>query len=236
MAKKDNVFYFSVRDSNNLRSDVWRCFTEKEGTEHDIYLLPLGLNSAIKTSFHKSGIWRTAFTNDYLSKKKNEGYSFEGDRIFDKWEEAKEIGKGIILALRVYVLDEAVTIPISTQGKQRNIVYVSPVEDYGFCNVFMILIMNYSVQEIRENWPGKKDKSQLIGVCKMSNGQSLCIVCIKDKTIYPPAPEEKLNFKLLTNKENIINQLPKQFRMGIGGNLEDGSRYIIEKVVNLSNG
>lgn len=62
MAKNIADLRFAIKNSSGLVSSIWRLWATRHG---DVYLATRSMAKIEKFSFHKSGICRSAFTNEH---------------------------------------------------------------------------------------------------------------------------------------------------------------------------
>ena len=90
------------------RGNVWWLSTRKN--KNDIYIGARAFADVMKISLHQSGIWRLAFTSEYVSKG-SAVVSPSQDRAIDKWERPPEFMPGVTKAFEIVIPGSEVTAP-----------------------------------------------------------------------------------------------------------------------------
>lgn len=79
------------------RSSVWRIWANPG--KYDLYVAVRHLARNVKFSFHESGIWRHAWTDEDVAEK----FTGARDRLLDRWERPGEAANGWTRALTIVV-------------------------------------------------------------------------------------------------------------------------------------
>ncbi len=229
----DQEIRFTVTDGKGKRSATWKCWSQAESGKNDIYLICREMKGAIKTSFHQSGIWRSAFSEEFWEQNFDTFRGHIEDRCLDKWSVLNEIGPGIVLAFFIYI--PYLSINIVGEQIRKNIVQVeSPPEDETV-QISILITKQYTKVS---NWPGETSMgTKLIGSMVLANGDIVWIVykyvdAIKIENLNEEG--RKVN-PFFFNNYNIVDLRKNNLRALIWGDTKDGTRVIIESTVNNEN-
>jgi hypothetical protein len=232
MNTKEKEICFTVTDDKGKRSATWKCWSQPESGNNDIYLICREIKGAIKTSLHQSGTWRNAFSKEFWDDNFD---TFRGnieDRCLEKWSELNGIQPGIILAFCIVV--PYLSINISDGQVKSKIVQVpSPPENKAVEISILITKQNTEMPY----WPAKTSLgTNLIGSLVLANGD---IVWVVYRFIDEPQIEN-LNEKVIKvdslffKNYNIIDLKQNNLHSLVFGERKDGIRVIIEYCVKWS--
>jgi hypothetical protein len=167
----EQVIRFAITDGCNNRAATWRCWTDSGKGKSDFYLSCREIASELKVSFHETGIWRIAYTEE-MWLKPDSFANRPNDRAFIKRNRPAPIFPGLTLALRIVTPAAAVSMLIDSSLKD----YISiPIPSLD--KAIEIIIFISTEESIGSNWPGKRSMNTfLIGSFLLANGETVCLV------------------------------------------------------------
>jgi hypothetical protein len=202
-SKKSKV-RFAVGSPEGPRGNVYRLWT----TNDEVYLSIRALTGEEKVSLHKSGQWRSAFTEEHIAK----GSPFvtaDQDRAFDKWTRPPEFAPGLTLAFNIVVPASEVTMPqhpaeANAAVRGTEIVWVPPAPA-GYETHFTVLFTTAEATAATlPDWPGRSSMgARLIFRAELANTESVWLV-----TYEQPMHEEQRQ-RLEEYKHDVITALKR---------------------------
>ena len=211
---------FSVSNQRGFRSATWNCFAQTQ--KDDVYLTCREFKGAMKVSFHETGEWHLGFDKTFLDKNAPKDSPLLIDRLPLKWQEPQELSSGIILALRILVPENVITVP--KKEEKKSLVWI-PSPPIG--KTVEILIFLAPPEAKVSTWPGERAMgTKLVGKIELDSGKKVWVVhmVIDTPPLKHPAGGKATFFRDLTPEEEKGQGLRA---IGIGKH-EDGSVYLRE--------
>lgn len=187
MSKKNAAVRFAAVTPAGLRSTVWRLWSS--GPKGDVYLAARTLAQDIKVSFHHSGKWRHAFTEEHVSKPTSFVPSGE-DRAQSKWRRPSEMAPGVTMAFQIIVPASEVTLPAggtgSPTGSKQSIVRV-PAAPIGSATYFTIIFTTRGTTAATlPGWPGRRAMDTvLVGRIGLPTSETVWVVAHEQRLPEP---------------------------------------------------
>ena len=171
----EKLLRFTITDGQDKRAATWKCWTNTG--KSDFYLSCREL-SDIKISFHESGRWRVAYTQE----------SFDNpDRWINRPTERKMVSvecplpffPGCIMVLQIYTPSAAVSIPLQSMPKGTIFIPTATLSMF----IETTLVMTSSDVAVT-SWPSASTmKTSLVGYLRLANADTVWIVY---RAIQPP--------------------------------------------------
>jgi hypothetical protein len=164
---------FGIHDGAGRRATTWKLWTETAGGKSDVYLTCRSLGGALKTSFHQSGKWHTAFSQSTFENSVKGAIPKFEDRYIEKWPRPPEFASGATDAFRIVIPWSAVTSPIEGSNT-KGVTWIPNAPDDKATEI--------SIQIIKptmpvSGWPGKRSMgTSLIGSIPLENGEKVWVV------------------------------------------------------------
>jgi hypothetical protein len=177
-SKELAVVRFAVGQPDGPQSSVWRLWVDG----NDVYISQRDLTSVKKVSLHESGIWRYAWTAEFVAKAPP--FLAPGqDRATDKWDRTTlEFLPGVTRAFDILVPASEVTMPkhaepAAVSGKKKIVWVPSPPE--GCAMHFTVLITTAEVTAATSGWPGRRTMgTRFIWKAELPNTQTVWLVAL----------------------------------------------------------
>jgi hypothetical protein len=212
---------FGVGDGVSRRAGTWRCWANHGG--NDIYLLCRELRSALKTSLHASGHWRTAFEQKFLDA--NAIQEEWPSRVVMDWERPNGLAPGVTLAYRIVAPFAAVNTAIEPEDAS-GLVWIQPPPE-GKAVETVVVITGPGVSTT--NWPGKHSmNTSLVGRFELGNGDTVWLVT---HLIMMPPGTVSLNRVRFFHGRGEADVKAPGLRAIVFGSEPDGSRVMYELVL-----
>jgi hypothetical protein len=168
---KERAVRFGVTDGKGHRSATWKCWTYVGASKSDVYLACRELRGELKASFHESGSWHIAYSNNFFRNGFEESSKPES-RFTQQWPRPPEIAKGITLAFRIVIPWSATKTPITS--RDSGVKWI-PTPEAGKAIETDIFITSKTVQ--CTDWPGKNSmRTELVGSFPLESGETMWLV------------------------------------------------------------
>ncbi|AII60150.1 hypothetical protein X793_00375 [Dehalococcoides mccartyi CG4] len=222
---KQHSIRFGISDGNGRRACTWKCWTHIGSGKSDVYIICRSLDSSVKVSLHDSGNWRVAFSQEFYHEQSDIFAENPKGRCLSVWEPI-EISPGVILAFHIVTPYSSITNPIGKND--NNVIWALQKPKYTASEIFIVLT---SSDAVVSSWPGKNSMgTSLLGSFQLENKSKMWIV---EKPVICPnfkIPQGRLTYFKNMHKENISGDNIRAF---IIGKEKDGSRYIVDAVVDV---
>jgi len=120
---KNHAIRFAVGSPEGPQSPEWRLWSSRNTS--DVFLAARTIAGQAKVTFHESGRWRLAFTEEYASDP-NPYVQPGEDRATAKWRRPPEVAPGITRAFFIMVPASELTSPKVESKSHPDTVWVSP--------------------------------------------------------------------------------------------------------------
>lgn len=197
------------------RSSVWRVWANT--SSHDVYIASRTIAGIQKYSLHASGIWRLAFTSEYMA----EVGAGEVDRVIDRWSRPEPDASGVVPGPIIAVRAEDVTDMDDTAlGGQIDWV-PAPAADEGvfFHTLFLRLGQELSLPP----------RTMPVGILRLTNDEGFLVAA--ETAVPSDEQRESLVDARRKAEATLPDEVLKQagepgLRLGVFGNYDDGRRYV----------
>lgn len=218
----ESAIRFGLQNNANKRSSIWKCWTNSGRGKNDVYVTNRAIGKAMKVSLHESGSWHIAFDSHFLNKEIEGESRLKSDRFVDKWPRPPEISKGCMLALRIIIPEDVITIPITDRDPLSTIWISSPPPGKA---IEIVLLFTTPCPDV-SNWPGRDSmKAQLLGSFQVESGYRVWLVYY---TIDKPTMDARKGTVTLFKSGKAIAQQKRIYRAIILSQAPDGSRILYE--------
>jgi len=220
MAKRKIRFGVGDQDAGK-RASTYTCWTHVGKGLTDVYFANRSIGQ-FKVRLHDSGECHTCFDPTFLEKEAPSNSPLRTNRFTDKWGAAWD-ENGVWVAFHVLVPSGVVTLPI---GRETNIRWILPAPDGQSVEITLVL----TKPGVKcSNWPGRNSMgTDLVDSFKLEDGATVWVVHrVVDTPECPPlTPQMITEFK----SGGGLDWPKGGFRILIGGDSDDGSRFWIETV------
>lgn len=160
---------FGVVDDLGNRAASWKLFT-RTGPNIDFYLACRELGGSLKTSFHQSGFWHTAYNQAAFERMKPSDK--EGrDRFISRWPKPIEKLPGFWVGMHIITPFGSPTV--QDQNLPADFIKVAPAPP-GRAIEFTIAVS--APQALISDWPGSKTGAVLVGTVALADGSTVWVL------------------------------------------------------------
>lgn len=157
---------FGVVDDLDNRAASWKLFT-RTGPNIDFYLACRELGGSLKTSFHQSGFWHTAY--DQATFKRMEPADQQGrDRFISKWPKPTEKLPGFRIGMHIITPFGSSTV--QDQKLPTGFIKVAPAPT-GRAIEFTVAVSEPQLSI--SGWPGS---TNLVGTLALADGSTVWVL------------------------------------------------------------
>lgn len=219
MAKKENAFRFGVKSSDGKSSGIYRIWGNGKGSTSDIYFSIRTIAGILKISFHESGDYRSAFTQQYVEKEIEKGTWNKNSRILDRWQCQNEIRPRAKCALRLAIPTRTLIEDVNRSKENGKIYWISPKTGDTITEIDIFFIRPDSEDTRLPGIP--------LAALELPNQNVVCVSMLqyemndKIETIL-----KKFHFSIESENGDITTP-----RAVIFGNDEDETRWLVETIV-----
>ena len=168
---KKRAIRFGVIDGNGGRAATWKLLVETTERGEEVYLICRALGGSLKTSFHSSGQWHTAYTGSCYERLLS-GDPAHPTRFVEKWNRPTAVAPGITLAFRIVTPSGSVTSAVDPKDKSLIEIPCAPPGQAIEASVL------FTAEEAPvTEWPGKRSmRTSLIGSVRLATGELVWVV------------------------------------------------------------
>ena len=216
----EQVLRFAVTNGVDKRAATWRCWTNGQ-VSSDFYLACRELGSELKVSFHDTGIWRIAYTQEMWSNPD----SFEkkpDDRAFMKCKRPSPFAPGLTMVCKLLTPATSADIPINSPLSN---VFQMPIFDVSM-SIQIVLLLSPNGSQY-SGWPGKKSmNTSLIGSLLLANGEVVWLVYHVIAT--PPNPGSLTGTSHFLHGKNMDDLKTRHMHAHLFGYNPEGGFQIVD--------
>ncbi|TJV14895.1 hypothetical protein [Mesorhizobium sp.] len=160
---------FGVVDELGNRAASWKLFT-RTGSNIDFYLACRELGGSLKTSFHQSGFWHTAYDQAAFERMKPSDQ--EGrDRFISKWPKPTEKLPGFRIGMHIITPFGSSTV--QDKNLPAGFIKVAPAPT-GRAIEFTVAVSEPQV--LISGWPGSRTGTSLVGTLALADGSTVWVL------------------------------------------------------------
>jgi hypothetical protein len=218
-----DVIRFAVGKADGPRSGVWRVWTGGDGS---VYVGARETAGRFKASLHPSGQWHVAFHDVSLAKKLAVGAE-PTSRFIDTFGPPSEVGPGVRRAFRVLIPWQAVVMPPHGKATEGAVVWLPELAPRMVAECAVVLTASEAQVG---GWPGRTREASLVGRLPLPGGASAWVVSWT-RRVQPSELTAWYNVRLplaFRDRLNAAYSPDANFRLTLGGDAPDGSRFVVE--------
>lgn len=225
----EHALRFGVSDGAGKRAATWVLVAARP-PKNDLYLACRSLGGALKTSFHESGDWRTAYIEAAFQELVESTGPEAQDRIIVQWPRPPELAPGITLAFRIVTPWTAVVSAIKSSDATK-VTWV-PNAPEGKATEITILIS--AADTTVSGWPGKDSMGTcLVGSMPLANGDTVWAVhMVTEMSDYGSLREQIVHLYKGRSRDDLASAGILRAQLFVDH--PDGSRAIHDLVGNYS--
>lgn len=214
---------FGIHDDHGNQAATWKLWTQTGNS--DVYLTCRTLGGTLKTSFHESGQWHVAYTQNKFETIVKGAILNKSDSYIQKWPRPKPIAAGITLAYRIVTPYFAITLPKPKTHKKFTWITNAPQPK----STEIDILITSPFQKVT-GWPGKRSMgNSLIGSFDLTNGGRIwAVYMIVDMPDLSTINNKPAQFYKGRSKEDLKSGILRALAFG---DEKDGSRVIYDVLV-----
>lgn len=222
---REQALRFGIHDAAGYQAATWKLWTTGGG-KSEVYLTCRELLGTIKTSFHESGQWHTAYPQNVFEKLVEGAIPTFKDRYFEKWSRLFNIAPGITLAFRIVTPWSAVNTPVK-EDKSESITWLPNAPESKATEIDILITK--PTTPLTE-WPGRQlIGTSFIGALLLANGEiTWAVYRIVDMPDFSNLGTGTGHFFKGKNEKDLKG---KDLRSFAFGTQPDGSRIIFDCAV-----
>lgn len=188
------VVRISVGPPPKPQSAIFRIWSPKG--KNDIYASVRNIAGHIKISLHESGACNAGLTYQFTENEKKAVAAIGGSRHQSSWRRQTHVGSRIVTPLQFVIPSSQLKVSQKNLETPEKITWIAPPQlDHS-----IIISCIFSGQALTdEQWPGRRNETQLIGTKLLSNGEKFWLVWQK-------CPTSTLELEILSEAERHMRR------------------------------
>ena len=161
----------SVGRPDGPSSGVFRIWSPKG--KSDVYASMRGIAGQVKISLHESGSCIAGLTREFAAKEVDAVAAMGGERHQSKWSRLRHTGKRIVTPLQFVVPESQLRLQSGETTSDTEIGWIkSP--DSGRSIIISCIFSGQFLSN--ENWPGRLNRTRLVGSKLLPNGEKFWLI------------------------------------------------------------
>ena len=165
------VARLAVGQPDGPSSGVFRIWSPKG--KSDVYAGMRGIAGQVKISLHESGICTAGLTAQFAAKGAEAVAATGGERNQSRWTRRRPTGKRIVTPLKFVVPESELRLRPGENARDSK---VERIEAPGSGRSVIISCIFSGQCLSSENWPGRRNGTQLVGLKLLPNGEKFWLV------------------------------------------------------------
>ena len=225
-----NSIRFGITDGAGNRASTWKIWSPSN--KSDVYLACRSLGGYLKASFHESGSWHIAYTQETFEDLVEGVIRSQTSRFLEKWPRPSTIAPGTTLAYRIITPHSAVNTKFDQKSFKRNVTWIACDFPHDATEVAVLII---SPNTKCTGWPGKNSmNTELIGSYRMANDETVWVVFRGiDMPDLSKITQGSVNFYRGKSREDLMSS---GLRALVFDDAPDGSRVLYDVSVEYQDG